>query len=220
MPIEPERVCGYRQVGGLYMVCPGKTYYCDRLPLRIPECPYCGEHPRFTRGIAKIYPKGLWGWHSGDDPRGCTDKKTCNVCYPGNKAYLMWMGKDYTLDALYNEAKKLGISKRIPRVPHDFEMGDEVWLAKKGYITDPNDKRVKYDAVVMTFVPTAIEYLAESKKKYTKKEETKMQELADQGVHIVYVKRTPENAVHFKKSKERKQKIQDKIKPLDFGEPE
>jgi hypothetical protein len=215
MPIEPERMCGYRQVGGLYFVCPPTFYSCDRLPLIIPKCPCCGEHPRFTRGVARIDPQRVFDEHKFSGPFGCNCPTTCTVCYPERKAYLMWVGKDYTYESLVTEAKTLGISKRIPRLPRDYKKGDEIFLAMKSFIVDKNDKRFKHDAVVMSFTPNLVEYLMEKKKTYTKKEKAKVRELYDQGITIVYVDRTPENAVHFKRSKERKQKSSAKIKPLE-----
>lgn len=42
MPAETERGCGYRKVGGLYLVGQGLSRTCDLLPLWLEPCPHCG----------------------------------------------------------------------------------------------------------------------------------------------------------------------------------
>ena len=135
MAIEPKRGCGFRKVGGLYLVGDGLTVLCDRLPLVLPECQTCGEHVRFSRGIQGITPLGLWGSHDIpthlDEQVGtCTDSKECFVCRPGARAWLMWVGADYTPASFVAEAKQLGISKRIAAVPIGLKLGESwVYLA-------------------------------------------------------------------------------------------
>jgi len=219
MPIEPIRECGYRQINGMYLVTSPMFISCDRLPLRTPVCPYCGEYPRFTRSIAKINPLALFSFHQYSQPYECSCSmkgNECSICEPGDEAYLMWIGKDYSYKSFKREALQQGISKRIARIPRDFKLGQhEIWLAIKNYLTDPNDKRYKYDAVVMVFMPERIEYLMEKKDIYSKSEQDKIKKLTKQGVTIIFIDRTPENAVHFQRSKERKQKTNDKVIPLE-----
>lgn len=43
MAVEAARACGYRKVGGLYLVGHGAAVECDRLPLPLDECPACGR---------------------------------------------------------------------------------------------------------------------------------------------------------------------------------
>ena len=125
MAVEARRGCGYRKVGGLYLVGQGLTVPCDRLPLPIEPCPVCGEQPRFSRGIARIDPLKLWGEH-----QNCTDPTVCPVCHPAHKAWLMWVGKEYTPESFIAEARAMGVSKRVHQVPKDLVIGEDwVWLA-------------------------------------------------------------------------------------------
>jgi hypothetical protein len=43
MAVESARACGYRKVGGLYLVGGGSSVTCDRLPYPLEECPACGR---------------------------------------------------------------------------------------------------------------------------------------------------------------------------------
>jgi len=133
MAVEARRGCGYRAVGGIYLVGAGQGAPCDRLPLAIEPCPVCGEELRFHRGIQRIDPMKLWGDH-----QGCKDGKyPCPICDPKLLAptYLMWVGSDYTVPTFLFEAQRMGISKRIPAIPKDFEVGKSwVFLAKERLI--------------------------------------------------------------------------------------
>ena len=140
MTIEARRACGYRRVGGLYLVGGGLGVVCDRLPLPIIPCDVCGEEPRFHRGISHINPMRLWDDHSLS-PEGplCLDITRMAkhgtptgdpICSTPTSAYLMWVGTEYTPDSFITEARKLGVSKRIPHLPDGFSVGtDWVFLA-------------------------------------------------------------------------------------------
>lgn len=126
MAVESKRGCGYRKVGGIYLCGTGISMICERLPLHIPVCPVCGETIRFLRSMRKINPKKLFGI--------CQENHTCHqynckICNPPEKAWLMWVGREYTPESFRDEAEKLGVSKRIPFIPSDLGMGDWVWLA-------------------------------------------------------------------------------------------
>ena len=51
MAIESKRGCGYRKVGGLYLVSTGTGEPCERLPMPIVPCRLCGEHLKQTRSF-------------------------------------------------------------------------------------------------------------------------------------------------------------------------
>ncbi|TAK33496.1 MAG: hypothetical protein EPO21_13040 [Chloroflexota bacterium] len=128
--VEARRACGFRKVGGLYLEGDGMAAGCDRLPVAIEPCPTCGAVPQFTRGIARINPRALWGDH------GCHEAG-CPMCHPPEKAYLMWVGSEYTERSFIAEARRLGVSKRIPAVPKDLVVGEDwVFLAKLHIIPD------------------------------------------------------------------------------------
>ena len=120
---EPQRRCGYRKVGGLYLVSdPGSSAPCDRLPMPIVPCPCCGEQPRFHRSIAMIDPFVLWGNHL-DLATGRRCCETDAMCAPADRGFLMWVGNEYTVENFRQEADRLGVSKRIPAIPKTWQWG-------------------------------------------------------------------------------------------------
>lgn len=140
MAIEARRGCGYRKVGGTYLVSGGAGFACGRFPLEIAPCPLCDHRPPFTRGIQKVTPKNVLhaspACKSGNEVR-------CAVCPLGqalaaDTAGLMWVGdKFYTPGEFSAEAAKLGVSKRIPSIPKWLEIGKTwVFLAHEKAITE------------------------------------------------------------------------------------
>lgn len=128
MAVEARRGCGYRKVGGLYLVGAGLGASCDRLPLPIVPCATCGEEPRFHRSIARINPARLWGGHLVEpDARPCHDQMLLAddpICATPQMSYLMWVGTEYTPESFTYEAQTLGtVSKRISFLPDEFEPG-------------------------------------------------------------------------------------------------
>ncbi len=65
--LEPERGCGYRRVGKLYIRGIGQFVDCDRLSIPLAVCPVCGQGLKFARGWTKINPKKLFGKHGQYD---------------------------------------------------------------------------------------------------------------------------------------------------------
>jgi hypothetical protein len=96
-----------------------------------------------------------------------TDPAYCEACLlgkPEGKAGLLWIGGCYYQDpsAWTDEASRLGVSRRISRLPRGFKLGETVVLVahRKGY---------KYHSgqtgpgVFSAFRPTAIEYVVTDK---------------------------------------------------------
>lgn len=166
MAVEEKRGCGYRQVGGLYLAGSGLAAPCDRLPLAITPCGVCGEQPRFSRGIAHINPLQLWGVHAS-----CIDLATRPpdpICDPDYKAFLMWVGKEYTVNSFIAEARALGVSKRIPRIPESLKIGEDwVFLAKlhlippdnKAFTLDGDEQRGYGPGIFYAFKPERVEMI-------------------------------------------------------------
>ena len=126
-----SRGCGTRKKGGLYLFfsCEMVTY-CTRLPMKNPDiCPCCGEGFRIFRSMRVINPLKVFG--KAENP--CRDG--CPICNPPEKAGLMWVGQQfYTPDEFREEARRLGISKRMPSKIEGLNPGDLVMFAhKKGY---------------------------------------------------------------------------------------
>jgi hypothetical protein len=133
--IEPIRGCGFRRVGGLYLC--GEYFHapCDRLPMPLTTCPVCGGGIKVSRGFTKINPYRLWGPHDYSDRdensgifiQHCNDRlRPCHVCDPKDEpAYIMLVGAgNYkTPEDFLEEAHRLGISKRIPFIPRELQLG-------------------------------------------------------------------------------------------------
>lgn len=143
MACEPKRGCGYRKVGGTYLVSSGAGLPCDRLPFPLTVCPTCSCGIKFSRGWTWVEPGALFegehNTHVYEDGFGydkpCDDRikyaYTCPVCYPQNmgRSGLLWIGeKFYKTPAEFNlESSALGISRRIHAVPRGFKLG-ETWV--------------------------------------------------------------------------------------------
>lgn len=140
MAVEPKRGCGFRKVGGLYLVCDGAGWPCGRLPLPLTVCPTCGAGIKQSRGWTWVDPGELFDaaagceWPEAVDTssgwRGCGN---CPLADPrqtmGERAGLLWIGEKFYASPLEFEveAGKLGISRRIAAVPHEFELG-KTWV--------------------------------------------------------------------------------------------
>jgi hypothetical protein len=184
MAIEPARGCGYRKVGGIYLVGSGYAHGCDRLPLILDICPVCSSGVKFSRGITWINLLKLAGVHgtldsteartdeSGDltQIKQCKCTKTCYICYPKDEKHaLLWVGESFykTPSDFIDESVRQGISKRIAAVPRGFKVGETiVLLAHKKAITSTvyNSESDSFDKVgiagiITCFIPSRIEKL-------------------------------------------------------------
>ena len=148
MAVEAKRGCGYRKVGGLYMVGGGVGIPCDRLPFELTVCSCCGQGIKQARGwtwvdVAKLFQgahqinremvstyaylrgagrTGGCGCSSGFCP-------LCNNPEMMGKAGLLWIGEKFykTPDLFVKEGVELGFSRRIKAVPQGFKVG-ETWV--------------------------------------------------------------------------------------------
>jgi len=126
MPIEAKRGCGYRVVGGLYLVGGLIHGDCDRLPYPIEYCPTCGAGIKFTRGFTWLDAYKMFGVH-----KDCSDRPACYMCFPikDQKYGLLWVGESfYTPNSFLAEALSLGVSKKIPYIPRELKFGETVIL--------------------------------------------------------------------------------------------
>jgi len=125
MAVEQIRGCGYRRVGGMYLCGAFISSPCDRMPFPLTICPVCGQGIKVSRGFTQISPYQLWGIHKdcGDDFRPCF------LCDPKEEpAYIMVVGAgNYKKpEDFLEEAHRMGISKRIPFIPRELELGKTV----------------------------------------------------------------------------------------------
>ncbi len=183
MAIEAARGCGYRKVGGLYLVGGGSHVSCDRLPYEIVNCPTCGSGIKFSRGFTWID----WYKYAGVHNDNCRCSIACPVCHPEMnrplvatypnfeewKSYaLLWIGERfYTPEEFVRESVQMGISRRlptpagkVPRGPKGLKLG-ETWvlcahIKACGEGKDPETGLpVNRPGVFYVFRPTALEYL-------------------------------------------------------------
>lgn len=128
MAVEPRRGCGYRKIGGLYLVSPSDGFPCDRLPIPLTVCPVCSHGFKQSRGFTWVDVDGL----VGGIHKACADEFPCPLCMSTHelgKAGLLWIGEKFykTPRDFDDEARILGISRRIPAVPRNFKVG-ETWV--------------------------------------------------------------------------------------------
>ena len=166
---EAARGCGFRKVNGLYLVASGLWSECDRLPLGLTHCLACGCGVKFPRAPRKVVPRSLFGVHEE-----CTEVYAssvmepfnvarglmpCSVCRPqAEVAYVLGVGeRHYKVPGDFMaEAVKLGVSKRIPAVPKDLEIGKTwVYLAHRKACVGPDGKPQL--GIFAAFVPQRVE---------------------------------------------------------------
>jgi len=178
MAVEARRGCGFRVIGGTYLVSGPGGFSCGKLPVPLLPCPLCDHKPSFTRGIQRISPKNFL--HAA--PACSSDPSRCALC-PFGRAFeqqegaLMWVGdRFYTPQSFTEEAATLGPSKRISSVPQWFKLGMWVFLAHEKVIESPcpicatvaplkienceeceGEGVMKSPAIFYAYVPTRIE---------------------------------------------------------------
>jgi hypothetical protein len=158
MAVEKERGCGFRKLGGLYVVSGKLAAPCGGLPIRLHVCEACGEGIKQSRSWTWIVPKTLFAVPSckaGHCP-------VCPVSHPPEgRQGLLWIGMKYypTAEHFMVEAGAMGVSRRISAVPKGFVPG-ETWV----YMAHPKGARLDDGApcpgIVTMFKPTAIELMA------------------------------------------------------------
>lgn len=126
MAVEAKRGCGYRKVGGLYIVSDPGGFGCCSLPLELSICPCCGGGIKQARGFTWVNPGLLFPTHEQLKP-GC--HMGCPVANPsllGERAGLLWVGERFypTPGAFDKEAGTLGVSKRVAALPRGFKVGE------------------------------------------------------------------------------------------------
>lgn len=140
MAVEAKRGCGYRKIGGTYLVGGGIGVPCDRLPLALDVCPCCGQGIKQGMGwtwvdVAKLVQGPHVGLYESERSRifdlkiPCPETEKCLFC--GNpeamgRAGLLWVGERFykTPEAFIAEGVQMGFSKRIKAVPRGFKVGE------------------------------------------------------------------------------------------------
>lgn len=128
MAIEAKRGCGYRKVGGIYLVAGGLGVPCDRLPFPLTVCPTCSAGIKQARGWTWVDLAAL----TGGLHEPCSDYPGCIMCAgrdDAHRAGLLWIGERFykTPADFAHEAALLGVSRRISTVPKELKIG-ETWV--------------------------------------------------------------------------------------------
>ena len=125
---EGARGCGYRKVGGKYMVSEGVSQPCPALPLEVSRCPCCDAGIKPTRGMAWFSPKMFFKFPC---PTSCEVYQERGRCEPfqQERAGILWIGGKFDAKPTdwLDEVEKMGVSRRIPQVPKDFVVG-KTWV--------------------------------------------------------------------------------------------
>lgn len=204
MAIEPKRGCGYRKVGGLYLVSGGAGVPCDRLPIPLTVCPTCSCGFKQSRGWTWVDVFSLIGGAHGE----CKDTfKPCPLCDDPKsigKAGLLWIGeKFYKTPADFSkEGVAMGFSRRIKALPRGFKVGEtwvllahsktiEAWEdvgpaeSVQGELDAPKveQNRVYKPGVFTLWRPSAVEKILPE----SKRESEEVKELIERGITPVFV---------------------------------
>lgn len=152
MSVEPKRGCGYRKVGGLYLVGEGQGRPCCRFPIELHVCPTCSAGIKPARG---------WTWIELAPfvRSACTAPAACPLEVPAGRVGLLWVGENFypTPGHFDLEASALGVSRRIAKVPRGFVLG-ETWVAlahRKALATKEGTRA----AIFRLFRPTRLELI-------------------------------------------------------------
>jgi len=189
--VETERGCGYRKIGGAYLIGTGMAANCDRLPILIQECQHCGFGIGFARSMQIVkteYVRYLIDEDDGHHP-SCEDVFPCPICYNtdtpadplGKKVGIMFVSnRYYTPESFAKESVDMGISKRIAphTIPKAFKTG--MWIMLVYTYPDKSHK------IFYAFKPERIEILVW-------KDDPKKAEYEKKGFTVVEIERTPEN---------------------------
>jgi len=161
MATESRRACGYRKVGGLYLVSTQFGAPCCKLPLALHVCPTCNSGVKQTRAWQWIDPRP---WLAGEcrsyGPVPCPAARPALL---GERVGLLWIGAQFypTPEDFSVEATRMGVSRRILAVPRGFKLGTTwVFLAHPRVmrsIDAETGEVVWKPGIFKIFRPTAIE---------------------------------------------------------------
>lgn len=174
MAVEEKRGCGYRKVGGTYLMGGKVSQPCGKLPFPLEVCPACGGGIKQTRGWTWFEPAKLFdgvrchlataSWPESKDCEDCklNDRRIKTI----GRAGLLWIGKGFykTTYDFVRESHSLGVCRRITAIPRGFVLGETwVFVAHPAAILRPGKKPdlvgdvEEVAGIFSMFQPTAIE---------------------------------------------------------------
>jgi hypothetical protein len=176
---EERRGCGYRKPAkdgvGIYLVGPKTGLPCERLPWPLDRCPCCGGGVKPSRGWQWIVPRTLIGLPVAPcaGPRPAIAPRDaemlCRLCplglgMPAGRHGLLWIGERFypSPDDFMQEARRMGLSRKIRAVPREFVLGETVvYLAHRatplGEFDEETGSMKRGPAIFTTFRPTGID---------------------------------------------------------------
>lgn len=194
--VEKQRGCGFKKPGGLYLIGGASSSPCCLLPFPITVCKCCGQGIKFSRGFTWINTDLFIPGNGSTVDDTYNETLNCDSCFLAEKNKplgLMWVGESFykTPSHFMNEARQIGISKRISQLPRNCEPG-KTWIAlahKKVFFT-PELFRAKSDgefnpympAIFTVFKLTAVQYVVTGQE-----DEKKLQQLHDNGIELIQV---------------------------------
>ena len=165
---ESERLCGFRRASkdgwGIYLMGDGPGAPCGRMPFPLEVCPCCGSGVKPSRGTTWIQPYNLFREVVSDVDCDSPVCWSCPMNHLGtDKALLLWVGESHypTATHFMVEANRMGISRKIPSIPHDFRIGKTwVYLAHRkaiGYKNAVTGELEWIPGIFMAFRPTHLD---------------------------------------------------------------
>ncbi len=216
---EEKRGCGYRKPAkdgvGIYLMSGQTSEPCERLPFPLDVCPCCGAGIKFSRAFTWVNAPALFDPEiipicycfnadrkAYNDLSGGHHHASCPLCnpsiHPEGKAGLLWVGeKFYSPRSFMQEVAKMGISKKIPAIPHGFEIGKHwIFLAHIKAIAPPMplfDEKTKPSAGIITaFLPDHIDLVINNANDIPEKA-SKLKEKLGDAARLVVVEQIPED---------------------------
>jgi hypothetical protein len=183
MAVEAKRGCGYRKVGGLYLVGGRLQGSCCKLPIALHVCPACGSGVKQTRGWTWIDPRP---WLAGLCAMQNVICPAAHAELLGPRVGLLWIGRQFypTPGAFMHEAALHGVSRRIVAIPRGFKIGEHwVFLAHPEAIITNGDGK-KAPGIFSIFKPTAFEKLVTETQAHDR---DFMTDLTKRGIYAVVV---------------------------------
>jgi len=159
MAIELKRACGYRKVGGIYLVSDAAVEFCHSLPIPLHVCPCCGNGIKISRGWTWISKSILPSACRFDECQSAKHWHNCIICREDlrpERSGLLWIGAMHygRPQDFIAESRSMGISRRIARIPRGFELcKTAVFLAHSKVCEDGSAGIFAY------FIPQRIEQL-------------------------------------------------------------
>ncbi|MBA7520834.1 hypothetical protein ES705_12933 [subsurface metagenome] len=131
---EKKRACGFRdRPRALYLVSGNLALPCGRLPIPLKICPVCGSGFKPARGYTWIDAHRLAKATVAEKECLAPHCQSCPVSAmlraEIKKAGLIWIGEKFYRNPFEftQEANTMGVCRRIPFVPIDFELG-KTWI--------------------------------------------------------------------------------------------